>query len=253
MLICDFPQYYICIYFIYLYHIILKLYIYIYTYIHLHYIYIYLFCEKCTCCDTLVKPIHFLAGAKGWAKGDGEVSNAITNVAVHVRFKRVGPGQSQEHLLRRNLLFGPRHRNKIRRTLSSIFWRQSTAQTAQVPPIWSSNFCVPSPFCTEVASQKVSCECALTTQRSDQGLVSHFHGSGHALFDGVTARHHYTKPCSARLQRGSSSVQGSWRWRGRGHQGGYQSWWNTVLSWRCAGLSCCKSQQSVPPEWFWAQ
>ena len=137
MLICDFPQYYICIYFIYLYHIILKLYIYIYIYVYIYsiYIYIYLFCEKCTCCDTLVKPIHFLAGAKGWAKGDGEVSNAITNVAVHVRFKRVGPGQSQEHLLRRNLLFGPRHRNKIRRTLSSIFWRQSTAQTAQVPPI----------------------------------------------------------------------------------------------------------------------
>ena len=68
--------------FIYLYHIILKLYIYIYICIYIYIIYIYLFCEKCTCCDTLVKPIHFLAGAKGWAKGDGEVSNAIMNVAV---------------------------------------------------------------------------------------------------------------------------------------------------------------------------
>ena len=44
MLICDFPQYYICIYFIYLYHIILKLYIYIYIYIriYIYIIYIYL-------------------------------------------------------------------------------------------------------------------------------------------------------------------------------------------------------------------
>ena len=60
----------------------IHIYIYIRIYIYIIYIYIYLFCEKCTCCDTLVKPIHFLAGAKGWAKGDGEVSNAIMNVAV---------------------------------------------------------------------------------------------------------------------------------------------------------------------------